>query len=112
MKLKSGVSLRGVHWIMFQAAVLAEEVYRQYGTELVITSANDGTHGDKTLHHRGLALDLRTWTLNGREKMVAQSLKNALGEDYDVVLERDHVHLEVSPKWLLANGEGSRTVLT
>ena len=104
MKLKAGVNLENVSWVMFRAAVIAESVYRQYGTELVITSANDGTHGDKTLHHKGLALDLRTWTLNGRETMVAQSLRNALGEDYDVILERDHVHIEVSPKWLAENG--------
>ena len=111
MKIKAGVNLKGVQGVMFHAAVIAEAVYRQYGTELVITSANDGKHGDKTLHHKGLALDLRTWTLNGREVMVVQSLKNALGSDYDVVLERDHLHIEVSDKWLLANGydKGTKT---
>mgnify|MGYP001593379548 CR=1 FL=1 len=82
---------------MFHAAIVAEMVYRQYGTDLVITSANDGKHGDKTLHHKGLALDLRTWTLNGREMQVAASLKKALGDDYDVVLEKDHIHVEYDP---------------
>lgn len=97
MKLKEGVSLSEVSWRMFHAAVIAEAVYRKYGVELVITSANDGKHGDKTLHHKGLALDLRTWTLGGRELQVATELQKELGNEYDVVLEKDHIHLEYDP---------------
>lgn len=97
MKLKEGVSLKDVSWRMFHAAVVAERVYGRRGVELVITSANDGKHGDKTLHHRGLALDLRTWTLKGREAEVAAELRRELGDDYDVVLEKDHIHVEYDP---------------
>jgi hypothetical protein len=97
MKLKEGVNLQDVSWRMFHAAVIAESVYRKYGVELVITSANDGKHGDKTLHHKGLALDLRTWTLGGREMQVTTELAKALGNDYDVVLEKDHIHMEYDP---------------
>lgn len=98
MKLKDGVNLEGVQWQMFKAAVIAEAVYRKYGADLVITSANDGKHGDKTLHHKGLALDLRTWNLNGRETEVCAELKKALGDAYDVVLESDHIHCEYDPE--------------
>ena len=82
---------------MFKAAVIAEEVYGKQGVELVITSANDGKHGDKTLHHKGLALDLRTWTLGDRKSYVASELQRTLGEAYDVVLEVDHIHMEYDP---------------
>jgi len=94
VKLKDGVSLVGVQWQMFKAAIIAEAVYREYGTELVITSANDGKHKEGSLHYKGLALDLRTWTLNGREVMVHAKLQRALGDQYDVVLEKDHIHVE------------------
>jgi hypothetical protein len=94
MKLKPGVNLDGVSWRLFYAAVVAEEIYKKFGAELVITSANDGKHGDKTLHHKGLALDLRTWNLGGREMQVASELAAALGKGYDVVLEKDHIHME------------------
>jgi hypothetical protein len=97
MKLKDGVSLQDVSWRMFYAACVAEGIYKKYGAECVITSANDGKHGDKTLHHKGLALDLRTWTLGGREMQVATDLQKALGNEYDVVLEKDHVHIEWDP---------------
>src|SRR5688572_28653755 len=94
MKLKDGVNLEGVSWRLFYAAVVAERVWANYGAELVITSANDGKHGDKTLHHKGLALDLRTWNLNGRHMQAAADLRKELGDGYDVVVESDHVHLE------------------
>jgi len=98
VKLKDGVSLVGVQWQMFKAAIIAEAVYREYGTELVITSANDGKHKDGSLHYQGKALDLRTWTLNGREVMVHAKLQRELAPDYDVILERDHIHVEYQPK--------------
>lgn len=98
MKLKdSTVSLKGVQWQMFHAAVIAEGIYEKYGAELVITSANDGKHGKNTLHDDGLALDLRTWSLQGREVEVAAQLQKALGDEYDVVLEADHLHIEWDP---------------
>ena len=97
MKLKDGVNLQDVSWRMFKAAVIAEEVYCKYGAELVITSANDSKHGANTLHHKGLALDLRTWSLSGRETQVASELQKALGDEYDVVLESDHIHVEYDP---------------
>jgi flavodoxin len=98
MKLKPGVNLDGVSWRLFYAAVVAEEIYKKFGAELVITSANDGKHGDKTLHHKGLALDLRTWNLGGREMQVAAEIRKALGKDFDVIVESDHIHLEYQPK--------------
>lgn len=103
MKLKDNtVSLRDVSWRMWHAAIVAEAVYKQYGVELVITSANDGVHGGgdkkKTLHDDGLAIDLRTSNLGGRESAVAAELARQLGPEYDVVLEKDHIHVEYDPK--------------
>jgi hypothetical protein len=98
VKLKEGVNLQGVVWEMFWAAVVAEKVYKRYGQECVITSANDGKHGNKTLHHQGKALDLRTWTVSGREHALAAELRNELGPDYDVVVESDHIHVEHDPE--------------
>lgn len=97
MKLKDGVKLEGVSWQMFHAAIVAEAVFAKHGSDLVITSANDGKHGTHTLHHKGLALDLRTWQVAGREQQVANDLQKALGNDYDVVAESDHIHVEYDP---------------
>ena len=98
MRIKEGVNLEGVQWQMFKAAIIAEHVYGKFGAECIITSANDGSHKDGSLHYQGQALDLRTWNVGGRETQVHAELKKALGDDYDVVLEKDHIHVEFDPK--------------
>lgn len=98
MRLKDdSVKVEGLSWRMFHAALIAEAIYRKYGVEAIITSAKDGKHSEHSLHYQGLALDLRTWNLGGREMHVLGELKRALGPEYDVVLEKDHIHLEYDP---------------
>ena len=108
MKLKEGASLRGVQWQMFYAALIIEGVLQKSGYECVITSGTDGQHGvgpskpgkaDKTLHDDGLALDIRNRTIPVPEREpIRKDIAQALGPDYDVVLEKDHFHLEFDPK--------------
>ena len=72
-----------------------EEIYNSFHTELVITSGKDGKHGDNSLHYQGKAVDLRIW--NVLETLVNR-LKEHLGPQYDVVLEKDNIHVELDPK--------------
>ena len=67
----------------------------------VITSAQDfaRTRVRGSKHYTGEALDFRTYYLKDQEKQ--EFLKQAIsafGEDYDVVLEADHLHIEYDPK--------------
>lgn len=99
MRLKdTSVVIEGVCWQIFHAALVVEEVLKDYGTELVITSAHDGKHMDGSLHYKGRAIDIRTWAIKGREMEVIAKLKAKLGRDYDIVVESDHIHLEHDPK--------------
>lgn len=99
MKLKDGVKLDGVQWRMFLAAVKAEEVYNRFGHVLTITSGSDGQHMPHSLHYKGLALDLRTFNVPRVQiQKIEKELKLALGNDYDVVFEKDHFHIEYDPK--------------
>lgn len=101
MKIKAGVDLRGLTVPMAIAALVAEDVYRDAGRELVITSACDGVHMPGSLHGSGRALDLRTRAAGIQEQeaeRIARRLRAALGEQFDVVVERDHVHVEFDPQ--------------
>ena len=100
MKLKAGVKLEGASWRVWHAALVAEDVLAGYGSDLVVTSVCDGKHSERSLHYKGLALDIRTRTLkaNKSEAVVVAHLKTALSPDYDVVLEGDHIHIEYDPK--------------
>jgi hypothetical protein len=64
-----------------------------------INSIDDKAHGPTTLHHWSLALDLDT---DGDRAADLASLHaflcRYLPHDYDVVLERDHIHVEFDLK--------------
>ena len=98
MELKEGASVAGVCWQMFQAALIAEEVYKKLGAECVITAGTDGKHMNGSLHYEGRALDLRTRNIAGRELQAKVALQQRLGKNFDVVIEADHIHLEYDPK--------------
>jgi len=97
--LKSGVDLRGIKPQMAVAYTIASHIYRGLGYHCTITSASDGKHGPNSLHYSGNALDLRTRDCKPDDlQMIYTSLRNALGGQFDVVLEKDHIHVEFDPK--------------
>lgn len=96
MKFKKGVefSVGGIIKIL----MASEKVYWGLGRDCVVTSLMDGTHMEGSFHYKGLAADLRTNYFNNAQKRIAvKRLKEELGEDYDVVLERTHIHVEYDP---------------
>lgn len=78
---------------------IASAVWNEFGQELVVTSAMDGTHSDGSLHPSGNAADLRTnYFAPAIRKDVKARLEEKLGPDFDVVLHPDHMHMEYDPK--------------
>lgn len=78
------------------------------GYELVITSAMDGEHSAITSdHYAGLAIDMRTWTTISSGIQVSGStraklfnaVRSALGPDWYVKSERDHIHCSYRPRY-------------
>ena len=100
MRLKDdSVKVTGIRPELVLGLVVAADVYRQYGNELVITSLNDGVHSKTSLHYAGAAADLRTFYFEPEiVPEVIEAIRKRLGKDYDVVLEKDHIHLEYQPK--------------
>lgn len=68
--------------------------------EIVVTSILDGVHSSKSLHYKGLAFDMRTHIYSQSVvKSIMEELEYLLGKNYDVVLEKDHIHIEYDPKY-------------
>lgn len=67
--------------------------------QITITSVLDGKHKDGSKHYDGQAFDIRTfiYTVTELNELMA-ALKEALGPDFDVVLENDHIHIEYDLK--------------
>ena len=99
MQLKTGVKLRGLQPELLLALIVADGIYKKYfARDLVVTSVTDGCHKVGSKHFVGQAADLRLWGLEGRVESIVSALVAALGEDFDVVPEKDHIHLEYDPK--------------
>ncbi len=98
-KLKPGVRLTGIRPEILFAVMAAERAYNRAGHELVVTSCVDGKHGRGSLHDQGCAVDLRTRDVPAdvMQAIVAE-IREALGADFDVVLEQDHLHVEYDPE--------------
>ena len=96
---KPGVRIGLCHWIVGHMAVIADQVYGAHDEfECVITSAMDGVHSVGSLHYSGQAIDLRLPNDRSKCGAIKLDLANRLGDDFDVVLEADHLHLELQAK--------------
>lgn len=98
MQLKPGVSLLGLRPELTVAIMAAQEVCRELGVGLVLTSVGDGTHSRGSRHYSGLAFDMRRREMADAEAARARDmLADRLGADFDVILEATHIHVEFDP---------------
>lgn len=103
IKLKSGpngVQLRAFTAQCVLAITIAHSVWQEMPGIIgpfVVTSISEGQHSNGSLHYVGHAFDLRSPAPAFAQRLVA-ALKDALGDEYDVALETDHIHIEWQPK--------------
>ena len=74
---------------------VVDEIWSSINLEPVCTSGNDGKHGDKSLHYEDRALDIRFWDVLDS---FAKRIRLNLPAYYDVIVEKDHFHIEADPK--------------
>ena len=98
MRLKKGVRIRGLRPEVVLAAFMANEVCEKLGVEMVITSGTEGKHSWGSLHYSGCAFDFRKWNFSDNGVEARKMLSEKLGKEFDVVLERTHIHVEFQPK--------------
>lgn len=97
-RFKNGVKIRGVRVEMASVWPLIASVYMDFGYECVITSVCDSKHG-AIVHILGFATDFRTRHVEKKKlKYLVEALKRALSDEFDVVLEEDHIHIEFDPR--------------
>jgi hypothetical protein len=95
MRWLDTVSFKDLKPQMVLAALRVDEVCKAMGVDCWITSGNDLTHSTNSLHYSGNAFDFRTRDLPLELRpSFASKVKAALGREFDVVLERDHLHVE------------------
>lgn len=99
LSIKPGASVFGLRPETLLGVLIAERIWAAYGIDLVLTEGSGGKHSETSLHNSGCAADLRSRDLGSDAKAeCVRKLKEALGRDYDVVVEDDHIHLEYQPR--------------
>lgn len=109
LEIKNGVRMKGLTPQLVIGIVVAEGVFSHYGRDCVVTSLNDSEHMKGSKHYEGNGVDFRVRHLDGNDsdlksddlamaKLIVSDLKDSLGQDFDVLLEGNHIHMEYDPK--------------
>ncbi len=107
LRYKKGVKVVGMRPELVLLLMAAKDAAGAMGLkELWVTSGVEGRHRRGSLHYIGHGLDLRTRGSTGRLKrwtpkfteMFATKLRQGLTSEYDVVVEKNHIHGEFQPK--------------
>lgn len=82
------------------AMIIASEVFKEHGHTATMAHVVDGSHMRASLHYIGNAVDLH-WDKNWGEhegRLVEADLAQRMGDQFDVVFKKDHIHCEFQPK--------------
>ena len=99
MLIKAGVDISRLRPEIRKKLTVLCYVLKKYGDmELVITSTYEGNHSPGSLHYANLAIDIRKPIGNA---LIRDKIAEHLGDDFDVISEKDHIHIEYDPTWPL-----------
>lgn len=103
--IKPGVVFKKLKPEIYGLFAYFDTLFKHYGVDAVITSANDGRHMKTSKHYEDLAIDLRSKHVDtvGHKLQIVELVRHELGGDYDVLLEsmgrpNEHFHVEFDPK--------------
>ncbi len=102
MKCKEGVTVYGLRQELIFASFVADTVYHAItDSGVVITAAVEDGH-NSYVHLNGCAIDIRTRYPGSTRQFSADlktrlmtALKDALTDEFDIVLEDNHIHIEL-----------------
>ena len=96
MLIKLGVSIEKLNRKARRGLGVVAAVFAEFNYEAIVTSTYEGNHSPRSLHYANDAFDVRL-PPDGVVKIVLE-LRERLGKDFDVVLEKDHIHIEHDPE--------------
>jgi len=96
MLVKAGVDISRLKRKIRRTLSLVHSVFRKYGIEMVVVSTYEGDHDPSSLHYANDAYDVR-WKVEYPSEIINE-IRKKLGKDFNVVLEKDHLHIEYNPK--------------
>ena len=99
MLLKMGVDISKLERPIRRSLNHVQKIFQKYGQEPIITSTYEGNHSPGSLHYAHKAVDFRRHNIPKTTiGPLLQKLRESLGPNYDVILEKSHIHIEYDPK--------------
>lgn len=95
MLIKAGVDISRLERRTRRGMGIVAGVLAQYGEDIIITETYGGNHSPGSLHYANQAFDIRM--PDKETTALSLELMTALGSDFDVVVEPDHIHIEYDP---------------
>ena len=97
--IKDSVTIDHFSIYLLEGLLQASLAFQKLGKQMVVTSLSDSKHMDNSLHYRGYAADLRSRDIPVQDvPILVRNIQSALGHNYQVVLESDHIHIEYDPQ--------------
>lgn len=99
ISLKEGMLIKEINpWTMEVLQCLLN-VGMAWNYNPTITEGCGAVHMKTSYHYKNLAFDIRTNDLPEAKRVAYHdAIKEELGEEFDIILEGDHIHIEPSPK--------------
>lgn len=94
---QDGARVAGLRPEIIIALMVASEIYHTYDLTCELTCGTDSKHKEGSLHYVGLAIDIALPPANVKDKIFSE-LRMNLEDEFDVVLEGNHIHIEFQPK--------------
>ena len=86
------------------------KVYEEHGYDMWVTAGVDGAHMPTSLHYQGRAMDFRTSHIPAITQASILSKCKMRLPGHDVIMEKDHLHVEYDPQPVVAKKEATRVL--
>lgn len=96
MLIKAGVDISRLERNTRRSLTVVDAILNAESELFIITSTYEGNHSVGSLHYANQAYDIR-FPLNDPHR-IFRKIQKALGKNFDVVWEKDHIHVEYDPK--------------
>jgi len=93
----TGCRVQGVQPELILGLLVVNEIFSKNQLDCTITCISDSKHSNGSLHYVGFAADIGLPPAHLTNVML-EAIKLNLGQDFDVVIEKDHIHIEFQPK--------------
>lgn len=99
LKFKTNVKINGIKPEACIIITVVHSIYSVHDIACEVTSVTEGKHSRTSLHYIGHAVDFGIKNLGTVfAKEILEDIKTALTDEFDVLLEKDHIHVEFQPK--------------